>query len=198
MRLGGVPHGERLMLDELQERRIAQGLREGKADAWQALYDAFAERVWRGVARLLGPRSTDIADVVQETMMAAARSAAKYDAARGSLWAWLWGIAHNHAAQHLRKQDQRQRLVKAVANNGPLESTDAPPAAGLVAAELADLVRTVLTTLPADYAMLLTWRYLDGDTVTTIALRERSSEVAIRSKLTRARQAFREAFGTES
>jgi len=70
------------MLDEQHERRIAHGLRDGKTDAWQALYDAYAERVWRGVARLLGPHSTDVADVVQETMMAAARSAATFDAAR--------------------------------------------------------------------------------------------------------------------
>ena len=83
------------MLDETQERAMAQGLREGKAEAWQALYDAYAERVWRGVARLLGPRSADVADVVQETMMAAARSAASFDSARGSLWQWLWGIAYH-------------------------------------------------------------------------------------------------------
>src|SRR5437667_6683867 len=113
------------MLDEQQERLIALGLREGKADAWQALYDAYAERIWRGVARLLGPQSTDVADVVQETMMAAARSAATFDPARGSLWPWLWGIAHNHVALHLRKQDRRHRLTEAAAwmagRNGQLQ-----------------------------------------------------------------------------
>src|SRR4051794_22610938 len=101
------------MLDDHQEQLVAQGLREGKAAAWQSLYDAYAERVWRGVARLLGPNSAEVADVVQETMMAAARSARTFNPARGSLWAWLWGIAHNHAALHLRKQDQRQRLIQA-------------------------------------------------------------------------------------
>ena len=100
------------MLDEQQERLIAQGLREGKTNAWQALYDAYAERVWRGVARLLGPQSSDVADVVQETMMAAARSARTFDATRGSLWPWLWGIAHNHIALHLRKQERRRRLTR--------------------------------------------------------------------------------------
>src|SRR5437667_989782 len=127
------------MLDEQQERLIALGLREGKADAWQALYDAYAERIWRGVARLLGPQSTDVADVVQETMMAAARSARTFDSARGSLWPWLWGIAHNHVALHLRKQE-RQRLTKA-ATNGPLlhwlEGKESAPPVTLVAAETA-------------------------------------------------------------
>ena len=190
------------MLDDQQERRIAQGLRDGKTEAWQALYDAYAERVWRGVARLLGPQSTDVADVVQETMMAAARSARTFDPARGSLWPWLWSIAHNHVALHLRKQERRNRLTKAcaslAASNGQLlhwlEGKTPSPPDTLVATELATLVRTALTELPADYAMLLTARYLDGDTVTLIALRERTTEVALRSKLARARQAFREVF----
>src|ERR1700680_4380274 len=103
------------MLDEQQELLIARGLREGKNSAWQALYDAYAERVWRGVARLLGPNRGDVADVVQETMMAAARSARSFNPDRGALWQWLWGIAHNHAALHLRKAERRARLAQAVA-----------------------------------------------------------------------------------
>ena len=189
------------MLDELQERRIAQGLGDGKVEAWQALYDAFAERVWRGVARLLGSERSEVADVVQETMMAAARSARTFDPARGSLWPWLWGIAHNQLALHLRKQERRQRLTKTVAGNDGqflswLDGKEPAPPDALATAELATLVRAVLIELPADYALLLTARYLDGDSVTLIAMRERSSEVAVRSKLARARAAFRDAFGT--
>src|SRR4029077_17908709 len=155
------------MLDEQHELLIAQGLREGKAEAWQALYDAYAEQVWRGVARLLGPRAADGADVVQETMMAAARSAAKFDPARGSLWPWLWGIAHNHVALHLRKQERRHRLTHALAaSNGALqhwlEGKEPSPPAALLTGELSDLVRAALTTLPDDYEVLLTARYLDG------------------------------------
>ena len=183
------------MLDEQHERLIAQGLREGKADAWQAQYDAYAERVWRGVARLLGPQSSEVADVVQETMMAAARSAASYDPARGALWPWLWGIAHNQVALHLRKQERRRRLTT---SDGELviwlEGNDPSPPAALATAETATLVRAVLMALPIDYGTLLTDRYLDGNTVALIAQRERSSEVAIRSKLARARSAFRDAF----
>lgn len=190
------------MLDEQQERLIAQGLREGKTDAWQALYDAYAERVWRTVARLLGPHPADVADVVQETMLAAARSARSFDPARGSLCRWLSGIAHNHAVLHLRKQERQQRLMKAVAwlaaSNGKLQGWLAghqeQPLDALASAELATLVRAALATLPQDYALALTARYLDGETVAALAQRERSSEAAVRSKLARARQAFREAF----
>src|SRR5262245_28236804 len=85
-------------MDEQQERVVVQGLRAGKTEAWQALYEAYAERVWRSVARLLGPSAADVADVVQETMLAAARSAATFDPGRGALWLWLWGIARRQVA----------------------------------------------------------------------------------------------------
>src|SRR6516165_9338320 len=103
------------MLDAREEQRLAQRLREGKTDAWQALYDAYAERVWQTVARLLGPHCADVADVMQETMLAAARSARAFDPGRGSLWMWLSGLVRNHVALHFRKQDQHRRLVKAAA-----------------------------------------------------------------------------------
>lgn len=182
------------MLDEHQERRIAQGLRDGKTDAWQALYDAYAERVWRGIARLLGAASADVADVMQETMLAAARSARNFDPRRGSLWQWLWGIARNHVALHLRKQQQQLRLANAVAVNVPVPMSSEPPLE-LVNAEQTTLIRLTLAELPIDYEMLLTARYLDGESVASIAQRENTTEVAVRSKLARARQAFKEAYG---
>src|SRR5436305_890869 len=158
-------------MDEQQEREVVRGLREGRADAWRTLYDAFAERVWRGVARLLGYHSADVADVVQETMLAAARSARTFDGARGSLWVWLWGIARMQVALHFRKQQRHDRLKQAgewlAASNGRLsrwlDGTDASPADLLEASELATLVRTTLADLPDDYEALLTAKYLDAD-----------------------------------
>src|SRR5437868_4674746 len=54
----------------MQEGEVARGLREGKPDAWRALYDAYAGRVWRTVARLLGPESADVADVLAAAELA--------------------------------------------------------------------------------------------------------------------------------
>jgi RNA polymerase sigma-70 factor (ECF subfamily) len=190
-------------MDEHQERVIAQGLRAGRPEAWQALYEAYAARVWRCVARLLGPSSADVGDVVQETMMAAARSAATFDPERGSLWFWLWGIGRRHVALHFRKQERHNRLRQAcqwlAASNGRLQrwldGQEPSPPAELLAAELATLVRATLAELPQDYEVMLTAKYIDGETIEAIASRERSSESAIRSKLARARQSFRRAFG---
>jgi RNA polymerase sigma-70 factor (ECF subfamily) len=189
-------------LDEQQAGAVIRGLREGRADAWRTLYDAFAERVWRGVARLLGPNSADVADVVQETMLAAARSARTFDETKGALWPWLWGIARLQVALHFRKQQRHDRLRRVrdwlAAGNGRLtrwlDGTDPSPSALLEAAEMAVLVRETLTELSDDYEALLTAKYLDGESVEQIAVRERSTETAVRSRLARAREAFRQTF----
>jgi RNA polymerase sigma-70 factor (ECF subfamily) len=182
-------------MDDDQARDVARGLRDGNPDAWRALYDAFAERVWRGVARALGPNAADVADVVQETMLAAARSARSFDPSKGDLWNWVWGIARLQVALHFRKRQRHDRLKEASGRLVRwLDGTDPPPTDLLESAELAASVRFALTELPGEYETLLTAKYLDGDSVGTIAGRERSTETAVRSKLARARDAFRKVF----
>jgi RNA polymerase sigma-70 factor (ECF subfamily) len=61
-------------------------------------------------------------------------------------------------------------------------------------AELAQLVRVTLLELPDDYEHLLTAKYLDDVSVEQLATESRSTETAVRSKLARAREAFRQAF----
>jgi RNA polymerase sigma-70 factor (ECF subfamily) len=188
-------------MNDQREREIALGLRDGKSEAWHALYDEFAPSIWQSVARWLGPRHAEIGDVVQETFMAAASAARGYDASRGSLGMWLSGIARNKVALYFRKQKRHERVTP-----GPdgaaaagrlmlwLEDQQYDPGAALHAAETAGLVRATLTALPADYETLLVAKYIDGASVEQLAAVERATPVAIRSKLARARQAFRELF----
>ena len=96
-------------MDPKREQQVVSGLREGDADAWRSFYDAYCRQVWHAVARMMGPGDPDVADVVQETFMAAARSAGRYDPKRGSPWMWLYGIARNHVALHYRKQGRPDR-----------------------------------------------------------------------------------------
>jgi RNA polymerase sigma-70 factor (ECF subfamily) len=189
-------------MDKQRDCEIARGLRDGSAEAWTALYQAHYDSVWRAVARLLGPDSADVADVVQETFLAAARSARTYDPARGSLRLWLLGIARNHAGTCLRSRRRNERigpggdLFTSVAEQlaGWLASRESTPPEALVTAESAAVVRAVLAELPESYGNLLVARYCDGASVEEIAAFEKSTPTAIRSKLARARRAFREVF----
>jgi RNA polymerase sigma-70 factor, ECF subfamily len=188
-------------MDESRDREIAAGLRKGNPDAWHALYDRYAKPIWQWVARSVGPHQADVADIVQETFFAAARSARHYDEGLGPLWAWLTGIARNHVALHFRKR--RRHDPPRPSGNGSsigcllsrwLERQEAEPGDALESAETAGQVRAALTALPRDYETLLVAKYVEGISVEQLAGSENSTAAAVRSKLARARQAFRSAF----
>src|SRR5436190_4543990 len=93
------------MNDADGDRETAEGLRRGSRAAWLALYDRYAERLWRRVARLVGPADASaVADVLQATLLAAAESARTFDLARGALWPWLCAVARNQVALHYRRR----------------------------------------------------------------------------------------------
>ena len=193
-------------MEDPHDREIARGLRQGKAEAWTALYETYFERVWRCAARLTGPSAADVADVVQETFLAAARSARSYDPARGSLWLWLGGIARHQAASHWRARRRSRRVDAGGDLHGPvarqlgdwLAGRVPAPGEALASAETAGLVRVALAQLPEDYHTLLTAKYCDGASAAEIAAADGCSTEAVRSKLARARRAFREAFARTS
>ena len=194
-------------MDDQQEREVARGLQEGRTEAWRTLYEAYCQRVWRSVARMMGPaEAADVSDVVQETFLAAARSARSFDPARGSLWLWLGGIARRHVALYYRNRKRHDRLKRAGEFRGVdnrqvvrwLDGDQGTPAAALASAETASLVRAVLTELSADYETLLTAKYFDGATVEQIAGQRQCTATAVRSRLARARRAFRRVFAKTS
>ncbi|MBN2291418.1 MAG: sigma-70 family RNA polymerase sigma factor [Pirellulales bacterium] len=183
-------------MDEQQEQTVARGLREGRAEAWHALYEAYAQPVWQYVARRMGSDSTDVADVVQGTFLAAARSAGGYDPGRGSLWFWLVGITRNQLALFYRKRQQHDPIARgeehAIAQINRWLNGDRPdPADAMARAEMAGLIQSVLARLSPDYEYLLSAKYCNGDSVEQIAARQNRSTTAVRSKLARARKAFR-------
>jgi RNA polymerase sigma-70 factor (ECF subfamily) len=189
-------------MTDAEEAAVVSGLRAGDPAAWRSLYDAYSARVWRTAARLMGPDAADVADVVQETFLAAARSARQFDPDRGSLWVWLLTICRNQVAQSCRRQHRRDRLHRAARQlataNGQLRRwLDGEPdsvGTAVETRELAALVRAVLAELSWEHEALLTARYLDDVGVDELAATANSTPGAVRSQLVRARRAFREKF----
>ena len=186
------------MLDEFDQRAVIRGLRDGHRDAWTALYDGYSTDVWRYVARLIGSSTVDVADVVQETFLAAARSAQKFDADKGTLWSWLTGIAHHQTSIYWKQIQRRSRLFELVQSGaGELRRwIDDPivPSDIWNRREMADLVRVTLASLSSDYAPILAAKYLDEQSLEVIAAQQGGSVEAVKSKLARARREFRSRF----
>jgi len=189
-------------MDKDTERDIAKGLQEGDRQAWLQLYEAYAESVWRNISRLTGGDPAAVADIVQETFLAAARSARNFRPDRGTLWIWLWTIARRQVALYYRKQKpeivlSRVRQWWTALDGEKFDWVDAKadmPPDILESRELVVLVRLALSELPGDYQTLLLAKYVDNQPAGHIAGQMNCSETAVRSKLARARKAFRKAF----
>ncbi len=184
------------------EAEIRPELRSGRPEAWNALYDEHAESVWRLVARLIGPARAEVADVVQETFLAAARSAGQFDESRGSPRAWLYGIARRQVALHFRRAKRQTRLLTGTGRPALerehivewIEGRQESPPDLLTRAETVDAVRVALAELAEPHAAALVARYMDGTDVEQMARDEGCGTTAIRSRLARARKAFCRAF----
>lgn len=184
----------------MDESMIVEGLRRGSRQAWGKLYEAHAERLWREVARMTGADAAEVADVVQETFLAAAKSARQFDPDRGSLQSWLRGIARRQFATRYRKRaGQLEKLrrwwagLDGLAESWLAGAADSPPHI-LESQELTGLVRETLLALPPRYQDLLSSRYLDGVSAAQIAVDTGATPEAVRARLMRARKAFRDAF----
>jgi RNA polymerase sigma-70 factor (ECF subfamily) len=181
-------------------------MRRGEQRAFDQFFDAFASRLAAFAARRCSLGAAGLEDVVQVTMIKAMRGLESF---RGgsTLFTWLCQICRNHLADVHRKT-KRQPNVQS------LEQIEASRPAGTVV-ELTDFrdpldevvedstrsaVRRAVNKLPATYARILELRFGDDVTVPEIAKILQLSESAAESRLSRARQAFRESWrgGEES
>jgi len=188
--------------DTCTETDLIAGLRSGDRTAFDSLYTMYGERVWRYVARLVGSDANAVADVVQETFLSVVRSHQQFDPERGQVSGWIIGIAHNAAMQAWRSRKRIQAGMSdkriLAERNGRLAhwfEESEPAEALLLGEETAALVRECLAALPEDYSRCLVVKYLDETPVAEIAAMEAESVEAVRSRLARARRAFREEFG---
>jgi RNA polymerase sigma-70 factor (ECF subfamily) len=185
---------ERVLLDADQQSAVIEGLAAGRAEAWAALYDEYAEIVWRYAARLLGAGRDGVADVVQETFLAAARSARTFDATRGTLGSWLLGIVHQQTTQYWRRRSRETRSEERGVRTEQLNHNSADE---LQRCERAEHVRRVLAEMPAEYAWLLVQKYVDDRPIAALTGDLAAGAEAVKSKLARARRLFRTAMSRE-
>lgn len=168
-----------------RELALRDAAAAGDPAAWRALYDAAFDRV-AGYARWRAGGLDDLADeVVQETWLTAARRLQAFDPAKGPFAGWVTGIAANVMKAQLRARRRRPTV--------PLSGAEPAPAP-TGPAEQAEGVARALADLPDRYEQALRAKYLDGMAVDAIAAAWGETPKAVESLLTRARQAFREAY----
>src|SRR5437867_4855397 len=166
--------------------------REAPADALEAMYAAYRGRIYTFLLRFLAdPEMAD--DVTQETF-------AKAYGAFGSLTAdhrilpWLYRIASNAAVDHLR----RRKRFGWVRLGAVAETADEPHMRddhGRVPER--EHIQAVLRGLPPENAVALLLHAVEGYSYVEIAQIQDATLTAVRSRIARARAAFRRAYGDD-
>src|SRR5438477_2456387 len=164
------------------ERRLRAAVLAGDEAAWQSWYDAATPGL-RAYVHWRCAGLPDLADeVVQETWLTAVRRVRTFRPEAGPFAGWLCGIAANLIRNRLRRY-RRERQIGFV-----------PTANAGGSHDKAEVVARALAELPPHYEQVLRAKYLDGLSVRAIADQSGDSPKAVESLLTRARQAFREAY----
>ena len=182
----------------MDDARLVHQMLRGDERACDEFFDAYYDRVFRFAARRTGDGEL-AEDIAQATLVQAMR---RLETWRGeaALFTWLCTICRRELMAHwtrARRQPPPLTLeddaeVRAVLEQ--LAETRDGPERALQRRQLADLVQATLDCLPGRYGDVLEWKYIDGLAVSEIAGRLQSTPKAIESMLSRARQAFRDAF----
>jgi RNA polymerase sigma-70 factor (ECF subfamily) len=165
--------------------------RESRADALEAMYSAYKARIYTYLLRLLAdPEGAD--DLTQDVFTKAYQALGSLTKEHRVL-PWLYRIATNTGIDHLRRKRRFTWL-----RVGRLAGTGEEPVMHDHHAELPerDQVQTILAGLPGEQSTALLLHALEGYSYKEIAEIQVCSVTAVRSRLARARKAFRAAYAT--
>jgi RNA polymerase sigma-70 factor (ECF subfamily) len=180
------------------ERELVRRMLSGDEKAFDEFFADYFPRLFRfAVLRL---RDQDAAeDLVQSSLIAAVRNLGSWRG-EATLFTWLCTICRREISAWEKRTSRR--VTVSLAEDDPnlraaLESIGAAaeaPDAGLARADTGRIVQLVLDHLPPRYSRALEWKYLEDLSVDDIAGRLQCTPKAAESLLTRARDAFRDAF----
>jgi RNA polymerase sigma-70 factor (ECF subfamily) len=177
------------------ELSLVRRAREGDVPAFEELVRRTTRLVYSRLYLETGdPHQAE--DLVQETFLRAYRSMRQMTDPSG-FRPWILAIAQTAAIDAFRKSHAKRRLAPGRSDPTALETAAAPEPEEQGRAELREKVRAVLQSLPEEYRMPLTLRYLDGADYETITLQLGMTGTSLRGVLHRGLQLLRKAVKQE-
>lgn len=179
-----------------EDLQLARSLTTGDERVFNEFFEQYFPRLYRFANSRLADESI-VEDVVQSTLMNAVKSMKNYRG-EASMFTWLCQICRNEIAMAYRKLGKSVPTVAADDDAvrpilESLEAETATPEDNYHRLELQNLIAEVLDFLPGNYGKALEWKYVLGLSVTEIAERLGTTELATQSLLARARTSFRDA-----
>jgi RNA polymerase sigma-70 factor (ECF subfamily) len=145
-------------LDETDRDLADRFVRHGDEDAFRALFRRHTPRLYAMAVRLVGGRTADAEDVVQEAWQRAASRLDRFEW-RSALGTWLAAIVINCARERLRVRDDR--------HGSTADEPDPPAPTGAPAASI-DLERAI-AALPSRARQVFVMHDVEGYTHAEIA-----------------------------
>ena len=185
-------------MDNGGERELVRRMLGGDEGAFDEFFADYFPRLFRfAVLRLRDPDAAE--DIVQTSLVAAVRHLSSWRG-EATLFTWLCTICRREIAAWQKRTSRR--VIVSIEDDDPslraaLDSIGAAadaPDAGLARADTGRIVQLALDHLPPRYSRALEWKYLEELSVDDIAGRLQCTPKAAESLLTRARDAFRDAF----
>jgi RNA polymerase sigma-70 factor (ECF subfamily) len=160
-------------------------MRRGDTDAASALFARHEGAIYRYAAHMCGLDAAD--DVVQETFLAVLRRSGQYDATRGSVANYLFGIARHFVFKRLGSR-YGEASVGAVDERLDAVAVEQPDVLdSLTRAETIAAVRAAVASLPAAYREVVALCEFEEMTYEAAAGVVQCPVGTIRSRLHRAR-----------
>ncbi|HEY0154864.1 MAG TPA: sigma-70 family RNA polymerase sigma factor [Longimicrobium sp.] len=158
--------------DPETDRLLVGRVVRGDEIALAALYDRWADRVYSIAAHVMGA-SDGADDVVARTFTQIWKDAARYDAERGSVAAWIVIIARSHALTMRRSEGRRIRhdemRSQFVLDEGTIAA--ASPLQEVETGEDRQAVHNAMSRLPEEQERVVRMTYFEGLTQAEIAER---------------------------
>jgi RNA polymerase sigma-70 factor, ECF subfamily len=150
---------------EDDQRELIERAKAGEASAFERLAGQHAAALWR-CALALGKDSHWAEDLVQETLVEAWRSLARFDG-RCRFSTWLYGIL-----RHRFLKGRRRQSAMRLSASDALGQTQCParsPDHSAEVSEDAERVRQAVTSLPEEHRLVVELRFFAGATLEEIA-----------------------------
>jgi RNA polymerase sigma-70 factor (ECF subfamily) len=156
------------MSDEREaDARLAARIRAGDTDALGELYDRYASMALGTAIRVVGDRE-EAEDVVHDAFVAVWRKIDRFDAARGSLRAWLMTVVRNRAIDRIRARrpgmDLEDADERSLLRTGPNPTWEAA-----LRQASASEVRAAMAELPDEQRRAVELAYFEGYTYREVA-----------------------------
>jgi RNA polymerase sigma-70 factor (ECF subfamily) len=165
------------------ETLLIRRILDGQTALFRQLVGRYAGQMLRMVARLI-PSPEEAEETVQDTLLEAFQSLARFDARQASFQTWLMRIAYHMALKHYRQHQKSIPLVDVEQNR--LDTIPDDETDGLLndtAAHRVALMERAIGMLKPDDQMLLSLYYFDNRPIREISCIMEHDESYFRSRL---------------